>query len=569
MTRQILCQLIRQDRTLIQDHRRLESWLRDLCPKGGPRMKAVLLAQREGFVAQLASSDGTVAVQIVLARVVKTFGEETGLREDIAQWAVNAWALALGLLASDSAIRTDGAIGAPSSPDGEPPSPEPSAAAPAPPPLPLPPLMQSASAVTAPLPSSPSTAEKMRWFFCPHCEHSGQVPTSSAGRIVECPSCGKSVRISADGLRFSPSVAMPSPPPSRAAPAPTQPRVEPTSSFAGVQSPEESKRLFLRELLANLLLPGTAINAFVRARIEDIEERYHLNAQELLEDPALSATARDTPLPSARLVVSPDGRNAALRTITEALRLAPPDAQILIRPGFYRENLVLDKPVILLGEGKLDHIIIEGTSSGGVVMKAPYARVNGLTLRRPLSATTSPAVLVPEGCLRVEDCNLSSVSTPCVLVRGEDSKCKFRWCRIFNGGAGGIVFEASSCGSAEDCSIFGHKTWGIDVRESADILIRRCHIHSCVVGGMLVHKLGCANIEESLICDNDGVGVEVNSNDFTLIRGCMINSNGCHGFHARNASAAIIEDCDLTDNTPEALQIDSSSNVQLLRNREV
>jgi hypothetical protein len=31
--------------------------------------------------------DGTVAVQIVLARVVKTFGEETGLREDIAQWA--------------------------------------------------------------------------------------------------------------------------------------------------------------------------------------------------------------------------------------------------------------------------------------------------------------------------------------------------------------------------------------------------------------------------------------------------------------------------------------------------
>jgi hypothetical protein len=92
---------------------------------------------------------------------------------------------------------------------------------------------------------------------------------------------------------------------------------------------------------------------------------------------------------------------------------------------------------------------------------------------------------------------------------------------------------------------------GIDVRESADILIRRCHIHSCVVGGMLVHKLGCANIEESLICDNDGVGVEVNSNDFTLIRGCMINSNGCHGFHARNASAAIIEDCDLTDNTPK------------------
>jgi hypothetical protein len=47
----------------------------------------------------------------------------------------------------------------------------------------------------------------------------------------------------------------------------------------------------------------------------------------------LSATARDTPLPSARLVVSPDGRNAAF---AHNYRGAPPGAAPMRRFSYAR-----------------------------------------------------------------------------------------------------------------------------------------------------------------------------------------------------------------------------------------
>jgi nitrous oxidase accessory protein NosD len=53
------------------------------------------------------------------------------------------------------------------------------------------------------------------------------------------------------------------------------------------------------------------------------------------------------------VLVSKDGY-AQFRTIGEAIRNAEPGTRIVIRPGTYAENLILDRKVLLVGDGSVE-----------------------------------------------------------------------------------------------------------------------------------------------------------------------------------------------------------------------
>lgn len=86
-------------------------------------------------------------------------------------------------------------------------------------------------------------------------------------------------------------------------------------------------------------------------------------------------------VPSSReLIVSPSGAGH-YRTISEAIRIAPVNATIRVMPGVYRESLVLDKAVEILGMGTVEEIIVENTDAPCLLMQTESASVLGLTLR--------------------------------------------------------------------------------------------------------------------------------------------------------------------------------------------
>lgn len=96
--RQVLRQLIAQHGPpLIEDPRRCEALLRDLC---GPHRRAInvlVAALKERVPADLLTSQDSVPKQMLLMQLTRRLCDDLALAEDAARWAVDTWALAVGI----------------------------------------------------------------------------------------------------------------------------------------------------------------------------------------------------------------------------------------------------------------------------------------------------------------------------------------------------------------------------------------------------------------------------------------------------------------------------------------
>src|SRR4051794_9704078 len=78
------------------DAGRCESQLRDLCGSYKKEIFVLVSAVREGIPSDLLASDG-VPMQASVARHSKRLHDNLGISEELSEWAVEAWAYALGL----------------------------------------------------------------------------------------------------------------------------------------------------------------------------------------------------------------------------------------------------------------------------------------------------------------------------------------------------------------------------------------------------------------------------------------------------------------------------------------
>lgn len=100
--RQKLCELIATyGRSLCDDPRRCEGLLRDLCGEHRREIHVLVSALKERVAVDiLSSSASSLPHEVLLTRLTKRLQDNLGLAEDAARWAVDSWALALGVIAS-------------------------------------------------------------------------------------------------------------------------------------------------------------------------------------------------------------------------------------------------------------------------------------------------------------------------------------------------------------------------------------------------------------------------------------------------------------------------------------
>jgi len=82
---------------LCDDPRRCEALLRDVCGEHRREINALVSATREGVGTELRQSSTGVPKELIVARLTKRLHEDVGIAEDLARWAVETWAIALGL----------------------------------------------------------------------------------------------------------------------------------------------------------------------------------------------------------------------------------------------------------------------------------------------------------------------------------------------------------------------------------------------------------------------------------------------------------------------------------------
>jgi hypothetical protein len=98
--RQVLAELVvRYGSSLSHDPRRCEALLRDMCGDQHKRQIFVLVsAVREQVPSDLISSAATSPIKVQLERLSKRMHDNLGITYDLANWGVESWALALGVL---------------------------------------------------------------------------------------------------------------------------------------------------------------------------------------------------------------------------------------------------------------------------------------------------------------------------------------------------------------------------------------------------------------------------------------------------------------------------------------
>lgn len=66
---------------------------------------------------------------------------------------------------------------------------------------------------------------------------------------------------------------------------------------------------------------------------------------------------------------------ADFHSISEALAAVPAHSILSIKPGHYAESLEINKPIEIVGEGKLGEVVIFGLDASCLVMATQVARV--------------------------------------------------------------------------------------------------------------------------------------------------------------------------------------------------
>jgi F-box protein 11 len=254
-------------------------------------------------------------------------------------------------------------------------------------------------------------------------------------------------------------------------------------------------------------------------------------------------------------------------SVGAAIEAARPGDRILVRPGLYRESLTIDKPLELIGDGPLEDIEIRAWDARTLLFRASIGRVANLTLRQAGGKSNWYCVVISQGRLDLEGCDISSRGPACVAIH-DGADPRLRRNKIHDGSQTGVYVYEGGLGTLEDNEITGHDS-GVAISTAGDPVLRRNQIHDNEQSGVFVAEGGLGTLEDNEITANGRAGVEIEAGDST-IRGNRINRNGYKAVWIYAGGKAVVEDNDLTGNAGGAWGIarDCEPNVTRARNKE-
>lgn len=256
-------------------------------------------------------------------------------------------------------------------------------------------------------------------------------------------------------------------------------------------------------------------------------------------------------------------------TITEAIEAAKPGDRILVRPGFYQEGLVIDKPLEIVGDGEPGEVVIQAIGKDMILFRAMMGRIVNLTLRQIGGEGDWNGVHIAQGRLDLEDCDITSQDAACVSIR-DGADPRLRRNRIHDGKQGGVFIYKNGQGMLEENDIFGNAGSGISIKTASNPTIRRNWIHDGKQAGVFIYENGQGMLEENDIFGNARGGIFVDTGGNPIVRHNRINKNDLEAVRVIDNGAGTFEDNDLRGNAGGAWYIskDSLPNVKRARNIE-
>jgi tRNA A-37 threonylcarbamoyl transferase component Bud32 len=276
--------------------------------------------------------------------------------------------------------------------------------------------------------------------------------------------------------------------------------------------------------------------------------------------PALTAAAA-TVLPHPVVMVAQRDAQAQYTTITDAIAQAQPGTRIYVRPGIYREHVVIDKAVEIIGDGPVSHIVIENVGAPCIEMQTEYAlvrrvRVQGRSDAKATRQSTYAAIDIAEGRLVLEECEITSDTLACIAIHNQEA-CPVLWqCKIYNQHGIGVLVYDQGQGMLEACDIFNAAVAGVRIIRGGNPVVRGCRVYDSEKAGIAVSEEGLGVIEACDIFDNQQAGIEITGEGNPLVRACKIHDQAKGvGIAIVAKGRGMIEACDIFGNQTAGIHI--------------
>jgi F-box protein 11 len=189
-------------------------------------------------------------------------------------------------------------------------------------------------------------------------------------------------------------------------------------------------------------------------------------------------------------------------TITEALEAVKAGTRILVKPGWYKEGIVIDKTVEIIGDGERDDIVIDASGKPAVLFKTGNGRVANLTLRHTGGGEWG-GVDIASGRLDLEDCDISSQDWACVAIH-DGADPRLRRNSIHDGKAFGVFVYKNGQGTLENNEIFANAEDGVVISDGGNLTLRRNRISKNGYLGIWVYDGGGGLFENNDLRGNTG-----------------------------------------------------------------
>ena len=218
-------------------------------------------------------------------------------------------------------------------------------------------------------------------------------------------------------------------------------------------------------------------------------------------------------------------------TVGAAVEAAQPGDRILVRPGLYKEGLVISKPLELLGDGPVADIVIRAEDADALLFKANIGRVANLTLRQNGGEGSWHCVDIAQGHLELEGCDITSQSLAGIGIRNGADPTLHRNI-IHDCVQSGVYVYDNGLGTLEDNDITGNALAGVAIASGGSPMLRRNRIHDGKQGGVMVSDDGLGTLEDNDITANALAGIEIKTGGNPMV---SIRKSGDGGsrFHGR------------------------------------
>ncbi len=276
---------------------------------------------------------------------------------------------------------------------------------------------------------------------------------------------------------------------------------------------------------------------------------------------------------------------------------APAYSTIIIPRGTWTENLRLEKPVVLRGQGPEATIIQAGRAGPPVlwVGKEAKVRVEGLTIKGGRGGHVGPEMssagvfVAEQAVLQLREVKITQNAASGVFASDSaelylegteifgntrygveligEARAQLKETRVFQNGMGGIWVSHGSVLEAEGLVIAGNPNLGLWARDEAKVKLWASEARENQGPGLRCQDRAAVTLLASRIHGNEGVGVEVLGNAVlhaygtsfqnnwdglqikggtVELQGCLVLQNRWDGINARGSSFVKVEKTELS-----------------------